>query len=343
MKRILPCSLAALPFAFGLACTTDPVEPGPTPGPGEPVATRTHANLAPLLAENEDVEGLAYDEGKGTTLVLVANRGILELDGAGALVSERLLGVNGLEPKPYKDLAVVGDGRFVLIADDEGYLWDEVTGRFAVHFCVEPGFVDCTDENGNFIDANGNGMCDWEECIDENGALIDSNSDAICDWEQCTGADGTVTPRNEDGLCAGEEPRPEPEPEPQPEPEPVFDIVQKNDAVALFGNIILAAPRFYDPDSGQQVEASLRRYDLATGVQTGSVDITARGLDVAGLTTSSEEILGVSDGKLVRFDLQGRLESESDLDIEDPAGVAVVGDELFFLDRDTKSVKATAR
>ena len=333
MKRLLP--LAALPFAF--ACTNEPV----VPGPDAPVETRTHADLSPLLAVDEDVQGLAFDEARGTTLVLVDNRGILELDADGALVGERLFGVNGLEPKPYKDLAVIPDGRMLLIADSEGYLWDEQSQRLTVHFCVEPGFIECTDENGELVDTNGNGMCDWDECI-EGGALIDTNADAICDWEQCYAADGSVSARDAEGLCPGDVGPVEPEPTPEPTPEPIEELVQKNDAVALFDQTILAAPRFYDLDGGQ-VEASLRRYELSSGLPTGAVDLTGRGLDVAGLTTTSDGIVGVSDGKLVRFDLQGRLVSASDLDIEDPAGVAVVGDELFILDRDTRTVKATAR
>lgn len=331
MKRILP--LVALPFAF--ACTTEPLDPQ-----ASAIETRTHADLAPLLAAHDDVQGLAFSALTGTTLVLVENRGILELNADGELIGEKPIGVNGLEPKPYKDLAVIDDGRMLLIADSEGYLWDETSQRFSVHFCVEPGFVDCTDENGQFIDVNANGMCDWDECIDESGALIDSNADAICDWEQCYAADGTVSARDANGLCAGEEPLPV-DPEPTPTPEPIEELVQKNDAVALFGQTILAAPRFYD--EGVQVEASLRRYELTTGQPTGAVDLTGRGLDVAGLTTTSDGIVGVSDGKLLRFDAQGRLDSASDLDIADAAGVAVVGEELFILDRATRTVKAAPR
>lgn len=336
MKRLSFAPLAALPFAF--ACTTEPV----TPGPDAFVETRTHANLAPLLAANEDVQGLAFDATRGTTLVLVENRGILELDADGGLVGERLFGVNGLAAKPYKDLALVGDGRMLLIADSEGYLWDEQSQRLTVHFCVEPGFVECTDENGQLVDENANGMCDWDECIGEDGALIDTNADAVCDWEQCYAADGTVSARDGAGLCPGDVEPKEPEPTPEPTPEPIEELVQKNDAVALFDQTILAAPRFYDLHGGQ-VEASLRRYELTTGLPTGAVDLTGRGLDVAGLTATDEGAIGVSDGKLVRFDLQGRVVSESDLDIVDAAGIAVVGDELFILDRETRTVKATAR
>lgn len=337
MKRILP--LAALPFAFApFACTNEPV----VPGPDAPVETRTHADLSPLLADNEDVQGLAFDAARGTTLVLVDNRGILELDADGALIGEKRLGVNGLEPKPYKDLAVVPDGRILLIADSEGYIWHEESQRLAVHFCVEPGFIECTDENGELVDENANGMCDWDECIGEDGALIDQNADAICDWEQCYAADGTVSARDAEGLCPGEVGPVEPEPTPEPTPEPVEELVQKNDAVALFDQTILAAPRFYDLDGGQ-VEASLRRYELTTGLPTGAVDLTGRGLDVAGLTSTADGTIGVSDGKVVRFDVQGRLVSESNLDVDDPAGVAVVGEELFILDRATRTVKAAAR
>ena len=129
--------------------------------------------------------------------------------------------------------------------------------------------------------------------------------------------------------------------EPEPTPvEPVEELVQKNDAVALLDQTILAAPRFYDPASDAQVEASLRRYELTSGLPTGAVDLTGRGLDVAGMTTTNDAILAVSDGALVRFDRQGRLETEQDLDVTDPAGIAVDGDgDVLVLDRNARAVK----
>jgi hypothetical protein len=270
--------------------------------------------------------------------VLVERRGILVLDRDGALVAERNVGVDGLADLPYRDLAATADGRIVLIADNEGYLWTPETAQLRLHFCVEPGFIECTDENGILIDANVNGVCDWDECVGEDGQLIDQNADAVCDWQQCMGVDGTVTAPDENGLCGGGQPAPEPTPEPTPEPGPEPTVVQQNDALALLGDLIVAAPRFYD--DGAQVEAAIRTYDLASGRPIGGVDLTGRALELMGLSAFEGGLLGVAADRLVRFDGQGNVVAETALEGVEPAGLVVDGADVLVLDRSTLRIVA---
>ena len=107
--------------------------------------------------------GVTRDPLNGRLQVLVENQGIVEIDDTGAAVRTLPVGVRGLLDLPYRDIASLGDDRFLLIADNEGYLYDAVTEQHRVHFCVEPGFVECFDENGELIDTNNNGICDFDE------------------------------------------------------------------------------------------------------------------------------------------------------------------------------------
>ncbi len=259
-----------------------------------PLAGSTTVDLAPFVADSADggarLQGLATDE-LGDLHVLIEGRGLLQIDSDGVLVAERKVGEKGLEDRPYRDLAVIGDGRFLLIADNEGYLYDEVAETQRVHFCVEPGFVDCTDENGDWKDIDSDGLCDWED----------------------------------------------PAPVIPDEPEPIGQpVTQKNDALALTGSAILAAPRFYESD--RQIEASLRTYDVATGDPTGSADLSGLGLDLAGIDADGDTLVGVSGGKLARFTLAGEKIAEVGLDIEDAAGLVVDGDSALVLDRASQTV-----
>jgi hypothetical protein len=336
MKRLLLVALA--PW---IGCSLEPAIPGASVEILEPGSIR--ADLASIVTDGADLQGLARDPRNGHLQVLVERRGVLELDAEGILVAERKIGVRGLQDKPYRDVAVLDDGRMLFIADSEGYLWDEASQRFTVHFCVEPGFIECTDENGVLVDTNANGLCDWDECIDA-GSLIDQNGDAICDWEQCMASDGTVSPRDADGRCAGEprpEPSPEPTPEPKPEPEPVpapVPLVQKNDALTLFGTLIVAAPRFYDDVT--QVEAGLRTYDANSGRPLGGANMSGLGLDLTGIAPAGAELIGVSGTELVRLDMDGRLLGIGKMDVSEAAGVIVVGDEALVLDRASMRVVA---
>ncbi|MDP2339395.1 MAG: hypothetical protein Q8O67_00445 [Deltaproteobacteria bacterium] len=279
-KLALP--LAALPLA--LAC-----EP-------PPLAGTTTIDLAPFVVDGGRLQGIARDP-IGTDLhVLIEGRGMLQIDEDGALVAERPVGSKGLEDRPYRDLAVIGDGRFLLIADNEGYLYDELAETQRVHFCVEPGWEgECTDENGNWADIDNDGLCDWDD------------------------------------------PAPT---EPQPaEPDPVgTPVIQRNDALALVGAAIVAAPRFYE--EGEQIEASLRTYDVATGDPTGSTDLSGLGLDIAGVASDGDRLIGVSANRLARFTLDGEKTAEATLDIDDAAGLLIDGDRALVLDRDSKRVVA---
>jgi hypothetical protein len=238
------------------------------------------------LVAGARVEGVASDPVGRDFHLLVPGKGVLQVDRNGAQVAALVVGENGLEDRPYTDLAVIGDGRFLFIADNEGYLYDAVTSQQKVHFCVEPGFVDCTDENGEWKDTDNDGLCDWED------------------------------------------PAPV-----EPQPSPVEPLIrQENDALALTGASILAAPRFYEGDT--QIEASLRTYDVATGTPTGSADLSGLGLDIAGVDVDVDVLVGVSGDALVRFDRNGGELSRTTLDgVTDGAGVVVDGDFAWVLDR----------
>lgn len=155
MKK-LALLLSPLPVlsvaVLSVGACVDPVLPG-----------TTEVDLAPFVDDGARLQGIAKDP-VGTDLhVLVEGRGLLQINRDGQLVQERKVGENGLEDRAYKDVAVVGNGRFLFIADNEGYLYDEVAGIESVFFCVEPGFNDCTDENGNWADDDGDGLCNWQD------------------------------------------------------------------------------------------------------------------------------------------------------------------------------------
>ena len=121
--------------------------------------------MCPVHGECEEVRGAA-DAGivaADEVFTALCGQGIVEIDDDGVAVRTLPVGVRGLLDLPYRDIASLGDDRFLLIADNEGYLWDAVTEHHRVHFCVEPGFVACFDENGELIDGNNNGVCDWDE------------------------------------------------------------------------------------------------------------------------------------------------------------------------------------
>ncbi len=247
------------------------------------------ANDVPLLVSDDVIElgapvadvdilrGVTRDPGTGELQVLSEGRGVITLrsDGSTSVIETNTRGLLNL---PYRDIASLGDERFLLIADNEGYLYDAVTERHEIHFCVEPGFVECFDENGELIDDNNNGICDWEE-------------DQI---------------------------------EPQP-------VIQRNDALSLVGNEVVAAPRFYE--SGARVEASLRSYDATTGVPTGAVDLSSVALDLTGLTPHAGVLVGVAGDRMVRFTLDGSFIDEAALDgVDDAAGVVSDDDGVYVLD-----------
>jgi hypothetical protein len=271
MRRPLRPFVALALVASGLACAPEP----------EPVLLADDGRLD-LTVAGGTPRGVTRDPLHGRLQVLIENVGIVELDDDGAVVRTLSVGQQGLRDLPYRDIASLGDDRYLLIADNEGYLYDALTEQLRVHFCVEPGFVECFDENGELIDANNNGVCDWDEQ----------------------------------------------QPEPGPEPTP---IVQRNDALGLVGNEVVAAPRFYE--EGARVEASLRSYDASTGAATGAVDLSAVDLDLAGLAPSGGGLVGVGGDRLVAIGLDGVPGALVRLDgVVDAAGVIGDGDGVLVLD-----------
>jgi hypothetical protein len=111
--------------------------------------------------------------------------------------------------------------------------------------------------------------------------------------------------------------------------EPV--IIQKNDAVAAQGNLIVAAPRFYEDDA--LVESDLRTYRAADGTPIDSVDLMPLGLELQGLTIAGDEILAVQDDALHHFTLDGAHGDVEQLDgVASATGIAVDDDEVFVTD-----------
>lgn len=281
MKQQLVLAL----WPFSLVACVEPALPG-----------STVIDLAALVDDGSRLQGIATDPQSDDLHVLVEGRGLLQVSRQGQLVRERKVGENGLDDRAYRDVAVVDAGRFLFIADNEGYLYDEVAGVESVFFCVEPGFNDCTDESGSWADADNDGLCDWQD------------------------------DRPQDPLPAPLEPTGD-------------DVTQKNDALALAGASILAAPRFYDDDV--QIEASLRTYDVSNGDPTGSVDLSGLGLDLRGLDVDGDALFGVSGDQLIRFSLDGQREAGAALDgVADGKGLVVDGGHVLVLDADGRRVVA---
>jgi DNA-binding beta-propeller fold protein YncE len=205
---------------------------------------------------------------QGERLHLVAEgRGILEIDLEGTLVGERKVGEAGLMDAAYRDVAVVDVGladapKYVLLADDQGFLYDPIAQTETVHFCVLPG-------------------------------------------------DGVDTM-----------------------------LTQKNDAVAVTGETILASPRFYDDASNGLVSAELRTYRLTDGEPIDSVALE-NALELRGIAVTLDGILGVSGNTVHHLDAQGSvLGSTAIVDLGSAAGIAVdvAGGRAFILDEDNDRI-----
>lgn len=203
---------------------------------------------------------------QGDRLNLVAEgRGILEIDLDGELLSERKVGEQGLLDAAYRDLAVVDAGlgdapKYVLLADDQGYLYDPLAQTETVHFCVLPG--------------------------DVVGPLLE----------------------------------------------------QKNDAVAVGGETILAAPRFYDVGTGALVSSELRSYALTDGAPQSTVSLS-QPLELRGLAVTLDGVFGVSGGSVYRIDRDGSVGSEIAVpSLGSGAGIASDGERAFILDEDNDRI-----
>jgi hypothetical protein len=249
------------PFVLSVACAP-------------PAAPERTIDLAPL-----GVDGWRGLSLRGEALHLVAEgRGILEVDREGQLLSEKKVGERGLLNAAYRDLAVVDIGgadvaepeRYLLLADNEGWLYDPLTEHQAVHFCVVPGIIE----------------------------------------------DGPV-------------------------------IIQKNDALAVSGDLIVASPRFYERDiEGREEHRSseLRTYRLADGEPLQTVALEDA-LELTGLAVDLGAIYGVAGSELYTFSHGGELRATQRLDgIERAAGVAIdlAARELLVLDEEADAIRIFA-
>lgn len=115
-------TLVLAPFAL-LACAP------------EPLATTTSTIDLSLAADGRAIRGVSLHD---DNLDVLVDGALLTVTRAGALVSERIPGEHGLWNIEYSDVVHLGDDRFVLLADPEGYLYDARAERQDVHFCVEP-------------------------------------------------------------------------------------------------------------------------------------------------------------------------------------------------------------
>src|SRR5688500_7651305 len=123
MKRLLP--LVALPFALPVAFACGVPETASIDLSPHGVDTWRGLSLSPA----------------GDRLHLVAEgRGLFELERDGTLVTERAVGEAGLLDAPYRDVAAL-DAAYVLLADDQGWLYDPQAQSEIVHFCVLPGDI----------------------------------------------------------------------------------------------------------------------------------------------------------------------------------------------------------
>jgi hypothetical protein len=162
------------------------------------VAAVEHINLRALIGE-QAATGVSVDPATGNLHVLVPERGVFELDQRGTLVSERAVGSAGLEARAFKDVAALGDDRFVLLADNEGYLYDAQSERFDVHFCVVPGFTEgfIVQENDAVVQA-GNALLAAPRftTYDENGAVENVTAE-LRTYNAQTGEPTSVVPLSE--------------------------------------------------------------------------------------------------------------------------------------------------
>jgi hypothetical protein len=151
------------------------------------------------FAGGQAITGVSVDRGTGHLHVLVPERGVFELDVDGALVSERAVGSAGLEARAFKDVAALGDDRFILLADNEGYLYDAQSQRFDVHFCVVPGFVEgvIVQENDAVVQA-GSALLAAPRftTYDENGA-VESVTAELRTYDAQSGEPTSVVPLSE--------------------------------------------------------------------------------------------------------------------------------------------------
>ena len=111
-------------------------------GQGDEGSEPTPVELRPALAvDHADVVGVTVSS-TGERYVLDATTGLYRLDGGVAerlAASEMLAAASDVQvTSPFTDLALMNDGRFLLTARDDGFIYDPATGRVTQHFCYLP-------------------------------------------------------------------------------------------------------------------------------------------------------------------------------------------------------------
>ncbi len=117
--------------------------PACTPSAGEVVDTQQLSLL--LGIDSPDAIGLSIDPVDGTRYLLDANAGLFELDGDDAtaiLALDAFPEADVPVRSSWTDLAALGDGRFALTAQTQGFLLDRDAGSLTRHFCYVPGFIE---------------------------------------------------------------------------------------------------------------------------------------------------------------------------------------------------------
>jgi hypothetical protein len=211
------------------------------------------------VSDGRPLQGVSVEN--DLILVLVEGRGLVEIDRSGNVVAEHRVGEAGLVDRAYRDVSPTGRDTYILLADNEGYLYDPVTQQQNVHFCVVP--------------------------------------EAIV---------GPIT-------------------------------VQKNDAVDVESEIIVAAPRFYEIDESTGEErltsSEIRTYRLSDGQPTGVAQIQGDAPEIRGLAIDGNAVLAVEGNRALRYSFEAELLGELALDgVEEAAGIAIdaLNDEVLVLD-----------
>jgi hypothetical protein len=116
-------------------------------------------------------------------------------------------------------------------------------------------------------------------------------------------------------------------------------VFQKNDAVDVESDIIVAAPRFYEIDEATGEErltsSEIRTYRLSDGQPTGVAQIQGDAPEIRGLAIDGNTVLAVEGNRALRYSLQAELLGELTLEgVEEAVGVAIDArnDEVLVLD-----------
>lgn len=111
--------------------------------------------------------------------------------------------------------------------------------------------------------------------------------------------------------------------------------VQRNDAVAVDGDVIYATPRFYEQDeSGNEtlMSSELRTYRLSDGEPTGVAPLE-RNLELTGVAVRGDVILGASGDRVYALDGDGRVIGETSVaGVASSSGIAIDDENAFILD-----------